>query len=416
MAFPEYIPTRNVSIGGAMGQENSAPLRVKVVVRSSTSLVWQETGYRFERVGFEGTSAAGEEIIIELPRTDVATGWRNPVLNALIDASAPNSYTHRYTAEVSFLDAFGIPKGSATTIGPFTVPAGDGNLDLDKALPTTDVAGGVTLVPDSWSQYAPAAAASQLAAATSAGEASGHASAALGSAGDAADAAADALLYKNAAETAKTAAEAAMQIRRGTGSPLGVVTAPIGTEYIDTAATLGARKWYKATRTDNLGWIVVDGDTGWRSFGTDATYGVVALGNYFAKSDGSALTNIDLRIRRINDRVYLMANPSVQPRQDYSGTTRNLCGITNGWRSSNQAYCIQRYGNNGGDSSQRLIMLTVPADYANGVLPIGLVPMIDLNWNGFPFGTVWPKVFGGIWVSADWITNDPWPTVAFGTA
>ena len=50
---------------------------------------------------------------------------------------------------------------------------------------------------------------------------------------------------------------------RGTGMPNGVVEAPIGTTYIDTAKTNGALKWIKTTDGGNTGWKVVEGDTGW---------------------------------------------------------------------------------------------------------------------------------------------------------
>ena len=52
---------------------------------------------------------------------------------------------------------------------------------------------------------------------------------------------------------------------QGTGSPQSVVTAPVGSTYIDTAATTGAIKWIKATGTGNTGWVVEYGDTGRRS-------------------------------------------------------------------------------------------------------------------------------------------------------
>ena len=52
--------------------------------------------------------------------------------------------------------------------------------------------------------------------------------------------------------------------RYGTGSPEGVVTAPVGTYYTDTAITNGAMRWAKKTGTGNTGWTVVYGDTGFR--------------------------------------------------------------------------------------------------------------------------------------------------------
>ena len=47
----------------------------------------------------------------------------------------------------------------------------------------------------------------------------------------------------------------------GTGFPEGVVTAPVGTRYTDTAATNGAIEWIKATGTGATGWRVTYGDT-----------------------------------------------------------------------------------------------------------------------------------------------------------
>ncbi len=52
----------------------------------------------------------------------------------------------------------------------------------------------------------------------------------------------------------------------GSGTPNGVVVGNVGDRYIDTAATLGARVWYKASGTaTNTGWLVAEGDTGWRA-------------------------------------------------------------------------------------------------------------------------------------------------------
>lgn len=51
----------------------------------------------------------------------------------------------------------------------------------------------------------------------------------------------------------------------GTGSPVGVVSAPVGTLYRDTAGTNGAVLWVKQAGTGNTGWRVVQGDTGWRN-------------------------------------------------------------------------------------------------------------------------------------------------------
>lgn len=50
----------------------------------------------------------------------------------------------------------------------------------------------------------------------------------------------------------------------GVGFPNGVVSAPIGSVYIDTAVTNGASSWIKKSGTGNTGWQVLEGDTGWR--------------------------------------------------------------------------------------------------------------------------------------------------------
>lgn len=72
----------------------------------------------------------------------------------------------------------------------------------------------------------------------------------------------------------------------GTGFPNGKVSAPVGTTYVDTAVTNGALKWIKRSRTDNQGWEVLTGDTGWRTLPI-----VSKLGSSY------------LKVRRKNDTI-----------------------------------------------------------------------------------------------------------------
>ena len=72
----------------------------------------------------------------------------------------------------------------------------------------------------------------------------------------------------------------------GQGMPNGKVTAPVGTTYVDTDVTNGALKWIKRRRTDNQGWEVLTGDTGWCTLNIQSK-----LGNSF------------LKVRRKNDTV-----------------------------------------------------------------------------------------------------------------
>ena len=72
----------------------------------------------------------------------------------------------------------------------------------------------------------------------------------------------------------------------GQGMPNGKVVAPVGTTYVDTVATNGALKWIKRRGTDNQGWEVLTGDTGWRTLNIQSK-----LGSSF------------LKVRRKNDTV-----------------------------------------------------------------------------------------------------------------
>lgn len=74
----------------------------------------------------------------------------------------------------------------------------------------------------------------------------------------------------------------------GTGFPEGVVSASVGSIYIDTAVTNGASSWIKKTGTGNTGWKVVYGDTGWRHL-------PIAGGGYF-------------RVRRLNETIHWRLN------------------------------------------------------------------------------------------------------------
>jgi len=90
------------------------------------------------------------------------------------------------------------------------------------------------------------------------------------------------------------------RIMSGTGSPEGVVSAPVGSQWTDTAATTGAIQWIKATGTGNTGWVVQYGDTGWRNVTASMEAG-------FKTSNPNAA----LYVRRTNDRVTWMLNETI---------------------------------------------------------------------------------------------------------
>ena len=97
----------------------------------------------------------------------------------------------------------------------------------------------------------------------------------------------------------------------GTGSPEGVVTATVGTEYLDTAATNGAVKWIKATGSGNTGWKVAYGDTGLRDITLLMTNGglpcATGTGTLHARRVGDVVTFVT------NGRMQFSATPSIAP-------------------------------------------------------------------------------------------------------
>ena len=85
----------------------------------------------------------------------------------------------------------------------------------------------------------------------------------------------------------------------GAGSPNGAVSAPVGTEYTDTAGTNGAHQWYKASGTGNTGWVVLVGDTGPRDISSYLTNGW-ELGSHGFVSVRRIDTIVELTVERIN--------------------------------------------------------------------------------------------------------------------
>lgn len=181
----------------------------------------------------------------------------------------------------------------------------------------------------------------------------------------------------------------------GTGMPNGKVTAPVGTTYVDTAVTNGALKWIKRSGTNNQGWEVLTGDTGWRTLNI-----VSKLGNSF------------LKVRRKNDTV-----------------TYHFGGLQWGW------FGIARRGtpafaSHPGNREKKCFILP------NGYVPYGFRASSSLigpifNDDGVPYGTWYigsysdanhlrfqfndpvptDRDIGDIRVSTiSYLTDDPWPT------
>ncbi|UVK58679.1 minor tail protein [Arthrobacter phage Argan] len=184
------------------------------------------------------------------------------------------------------------------------------------------------------------------------------------------------------------------------------------TVRVDQTAGRAIYMWDDVNSRDQLIW----GDTGWRSIANDPSYGVVAAGNYFGMPNGATIADGMLKIRRVGSTVWLTSNGPIQPKQDYSTTTRNVCILPPGFRTAAEsAHLICRYGNNGGDPNQRLVFVGPGANWTNPAY-LSATPLIDSNWNNFAANSGWPKQYGGIWLFGSWETTDAWPTTLPGTA
>lgn len=181
----------------------------------------------------------------------------------------------------------------------------------------------------------------------------------------------------------------------GTGMPNGTVTAPVGTTYVDTAATNGALKWIKRTGTDNQGWEVLTGDTGWRTL-----------------TIASKLGASYLKVRRKNDTVMYQ----------FGGLSWGWFGIV---RRNGPGYSIQP-----SDRERNVFILGlqgIPQGFRSEFSLIGGIH----NDKGVPYGTWYlggpgdgnmirfqftdpvptDRDIGDIRVSSImYLTNDPWPT------
>lgn len=181
----------------------------------------------------------------------------------------------------------------------------------------------------------------------------------------------------------------------GRGMPNGVVTAPVGTTYVDEAVTNGALKWIKKTGTGNTGWEVLIGDTGWKVLPS-----VSKLGGSFVK------------VRRVNNVV------SYQ----FGGLSWGWFGIV---RRGGAGYVVQ-----GSDRERNCYIIQnngIPAGYRTEASLIGNI----YNDKGVPYGTWYlggigdynqlrfqftdpvptDRDIGDIRVSSiSYLTSDPWPS------
>ena len=173
----------------------------------------------------------------------------------------------------------------------------------------------------------------------------------------------------------------------GTGSPEGVVTAPVGTYYTDTALTNGAMRWAKKTGIGNTGWKVTHGDTGWRNV-TASLSGIDA-----ANTGTLSLRRIGVTVTWRFSNLLLSAG---------SGTLSLWAAIPTGFRGAAMvSLAVQR---NNSQAYVNRIGLNVTGLGWLGEEPIGAV------------STSTRPAIGLTGLTAPHATDDAWPTALPGTA
>lgn len=182
----------------------------------------------------------------------------------------------------------------------------------------------------------------------------------------------------------------------GTGMPNGKVAAPVGTTYVDIAATNGALKWIKRTGNNNQGWEVLTGDTGWRTLNIQSKLGASYL-----------------KVRRKNDTVMYQ----------FGGLSWGWFGVV---RRGGPGYVVQP-----SDRERNCFILglqQIPQGFRSEFSLIGGI----YNDKGTPYGTWYlggqgdsnmlrfqftdpvptDRDIGDIRVSSiSYLTSDPWPGV-----
>jgi Pectate lyase superfamily protein len=160
----------------------------------------------------------------------------------------------------------------------------------------------------------------------------------------------------------------------GTGTPEGIVSAPVGTTYIDTAVTTGAVMWLKVSGTGATGWQVHHGDTGRRD--------VKALLTMTNQLPYSEL----VYLRRVGATVMFTAGFKLQATAPPSPV--QIITLPAGFRPQ----AALTYG---------------PRSYAN----------LQVVWRGTGRIDIYAGSPGLIdRVSNTFLTNDPWPATLPGTA
>lgn len=167
---------------------------------------------------------------------------------------------------------------------------------------------------------------------------------------------------------------------QGVGSPEGRFTATVGTRYVDTAATNGARTWEKASGTGNTGWVVTEGDTGSRRIAAPGTI--------------ANAPNMEITVRRKGDVVTIHLTEPLTA-GTISGSGILLGTLTAGFRPL---------------TMPNTAVVAAPLTSNTGV-QVGTVSVItsEIRAHGLVSGT-------RHYSTVTFVTGEPWPTTLPGTA
>ncbi|WP_225535655.1 hypothetical protein [Tsukamurella tyrosinosolvens] len=163
-------------------------------------------------------------------------------------------------------------------------------------------------------------------------------------------------------------------VRYGTGHPNSVVTAPVGSIYIDTNVTNGASSWIKKSGAGNTGWQILEGDTGWRNIGATLENG---------------WTCTSLQLRRVNNVVSI-----------------KLDGLNASAKTADAAYTVPTGFQYGTGSNPRALLHTA----ATPAVPYRIYLDTKINVSGATTGM--PLLYG----QTDVTTTQAWPVALPGTA
>ena len=183
----------------------------------------------------------------------------------------------------------------------------------------------------------------------------------------------------------------------GTGMPNGVVSAPPGSYYTDTAGTNGAWRWLKKSGAGNTGWECIVGDTGWRNILTVPQA---------SSNTGTNIIGGSILVRRINNSVHFRIESITVDADLNSGAYISLLpALSLSWQpaSTDRPHFVASDNDVVGSYTWAFFL-------GSYLYPISR----SVRGNAQPdpvMSAATPPVSG----ETSWITSGPWPTTLPGT-